>query len=112
MFRCEHVRYPNLWIEQPRFIIKLPTTDGGEQVYGFDSLSPWDLETAILNRIADLYNWSFLDYPNWDHSAPMTVVFRIDEPIIWETDLQGIRDECTQHLKQLAKRNSYAYNQK
>lgn len=110
MLRCEHVFYPDLWIERPRYIINLTRPDGRVQTYGYDAIGPYDLETAILNRIADLYDLEFLDYWNWDHSIPVEVVYKLEDPVSWQTDLRGIRDAIAEQIKQLSKYNSYVYN--
>jgi|AntRauTorcE11897_2_1112592.scaffolds.fasta_scaffold00295_23 hypothetical protein len=109
MLRCEHVLYPDIWIERPRYIVILTRPDGREQRYGYDTLGPYALETAILNRIADLYELEFLDYPNWDPTIPVEIVHKIETPIAWKTDLNGVRAAIADKIKKQSKINSYAY---
>lgn len=110
MLRCEHVLFPDLWIERPRYTLKLTRPDGREQTYGYDALGPYSLETALLNRIADLYDLEFLDYEHWDHSIPIEVTRKWDDQIQTHyTDLRGIRDAIVNEIKTTSKYNNYVY---
>lgn len=110
MLRCEHVQFPDLWIERPRYALKLTRPDGREQTYGYDALSPLTLETALLNRIADLYELEFLDYEHWDHSIPVEVVRKWDDQTqLYKTDLRSIRDAIANEIKTTSKYNNYVY---
>lgn len=103
----EHIAHPDVWVEDPYYTMTLKSDRGESRTYGFDCMHPYFLETAILNRVADFYELEFLVYETWDPEIPVTLTQHTDPEIVWEANLQTIRDEIATELRKTKKRNKH-----
>jgi len=99
MSHHEHIAHPGVWIEDPYYTMTITGNRGERRTYGFYCMHPYLLETAILNRIANLCELEFLVYDSWDGDIPVTLTQHSNPDIVWEANLYTIREEIATELR-------------
>ena len=112
MYRFEHIAYPFLWVENPSTTVSFKDYSGHGYTYGYFSLNPVDLETALLNRLADVLELEFLNYENWEETIPLEFSRKTEDcpDTVWKTDFAGFRDHIKQYLAKTSRLNRQIYH--